>query len=236
MLGTLLNVAAIVIGTIAGLIAKGEMRASRQLFLKVAIGVALVWHGLKIAFSALTSGDGRYFAKLFLILLVAMIAGRLLGRLLRLQAGLNRLGQFAKGRIGAASQNATDGALAAVVLFCAAPLGVVGAIEDGLANRYEPLLIKGAIDGLAAFSFARMFGPAVAASAVPVALLQGAIAFGVRAAVPWLAARQLTDPIHVVAGFLLLYISMIVFELKKVELGDYLPAMAVAPALAWLFR
>ena len=237
MLGTLFNVAGILLGGILGLATKAEIPPRRQLLIKVLIGLALVWFGLKIAFSSLTAYDWRYFVKLFLILLVAMTAGRLLGRLARIQAGMNRLGQLAKEKLASASERWIDGFIASALLFCASPLGIVGAIEDGLAtNRYQPLLIKGVIDGLAAFSFARMFGWPVLAAALPVAALQAAIAWGSRAGEAWLRTHGIVDPIHVVCGFLVLYVSLIVFEVKKVELGDYLPAIIVAPALAWVFR
>jgi uncharacterized protein len=233
MLGTLLNCVCILLGSLAALLTKREIPASRQLLLKLLIGVALVWFGLKIALTGLLSSDWRYFGKLFINLLVSMIAGRVIGKVLRIQAGLNRAGRYAKERLDSTDKN--DGLLAATVLFCAAPIGIVGAVEDGLANEIRPLLIKGLIDGLAAFSFARMFGFRIVFAILPVAALQAGIAFGAQSMDPWLRAHGLIDPIHVVAGFLVLYVSLIVFEVKKVELGDYLPALVVAPALALVF-
>ncbi|HMJ88951.1 MAG TPA: DUF554 family protein [Candidatus Acidoferrum sp.] len=235
MLGTLLNFAGILLGGLAGLILNRDLPTRQQLLLKLLIGLALIWFGFKIALSGLLAGDWRYFGKLFLILLVSMIAGRMIGRLLRIQKGLNHLGHLAKEKLGTGNRN--DGLLAAVILFCAAPLGFVGAIENGLANRsFEPLLIKGVIDGLAAMSFARMFGPRLLLAGLPVAALLAAISFGALSIEPWLRSNQMLDALHVVCGFLILYVSLIVFEIKKVELGDYLPAMLVAPAVAALFR
>jgi uncharacterized membrane protein YqgA involved in biofilm formation len=31
-------------------------------------------------------------------------------------------------------------------------------------------------------------------------------------------------------------VALIILELKKVELADYLPSLAFAPLLAWMFR
>ena len=114
-----------------------------------------------------------------------------------------------------------------------------GAWEDGLGNRsvnsVAPLAIKAVIDGLAAMSFARMFGARILAAAVPMLAFEGAIAFGASQAQPWLQQHGAIDSIHVVCGFLTVYVSLIVFEVKKVELGDYLPAIPVAATLAaWL--
>lgn len=233
MLGTLINSAGIVLGALLGLLLQRELSTRRQLLLKMLIGLALVWFGLGLAWSGLSAGDWRYLGKMFLILLVSMIAGRLIGKACRLQAALNFLGQTAKEKLNTGNRN--DGLTAAIILFCAAPLGVVGAIEDGLAGRVAPLAVKAVIDGLAAMSFARLFGARVLASALPVLALEGAIALGVSHLQPWLQQHAAVDAIHVVCGFLTVYVSLIVFEVKKVELGDYLPAVPVAVALAaWL--
>jgi uncharacterized protein len=234
-LGTILNFAGILLGALAGVMTRRDLPARQQVLLKTGIGVALVVFGLKIAGSAMLSSDWRYFGKLFLILLVATIIGRLIGRALRIQKGLNRVGQFAKQKLSTAEPN--NGLLATVILLCAAPLGWVGAMEDGLSSKnFQPLLIKGVIDGLGTMAFARMFGWRITLAAVPVAVFQAAIAFGAMQIEPWLQTRGLLDSIHVACGFFVVYVSMIIFEVKKVEVGDYLPSIVVAPALAALFR
>ena len=58
--------------------------------------------------------------------------------------------------------------------FCAAPLGILGAIHNGLLPDYfYPLAIKALMDGLATMSFAAMFGWGVVLSAVPVLVFSG---------------------------------------------------------------
>ena len=37
-------------------------------------------------------------------------------------------------------------------------------------------------------------------------------------------------------GLLMVFVAVVIFELRKVELTDYLPALAVAPLLTWLWR
>jgi uncharacterized protein len=234
-LGLILNFFGILLGALAGVLTRRDLSQRNQLLAKTAIGVALVFFGLKIAGSALLASDWRYFGKLFLILLVATVLGRFIGRAMKLQRGLNRVGQFAKQKLSTAEAN--NGLLATVILLCAAPLGWVGAIEDGLSPaNFQPLLIKGVIDGLGTMAFARMFGWRIALAALPVAVLQAAIAFGAMQLEPWLASRGLLDSVHVACGFMVVYVSMIIFEVKKIEVADYLPSIIIAPALAALFR
>ena len=116
-------------------------------------------------------------------------------------------------------------------MFCAAPLGIVGALEDGLLRCFQPLGVKAVMDGLASLSFARMFGWTASLSAVPVAaFLSGLTLLGDRIE-PWLGAQNLLGVVHATAGLLLTYVALVIFEVKKVEIGNYLPALVVAPAL-----
>jgi uncharacterized protein len=235
MLGTLLNVAAILLGAALALLTKWEISARRQQLLKVILGVATTFFGLKLLWNGLATSTIKFFFFQFIVVVVAMVLGHLIGKLFRIQAAMNRLGQTAKQRLErAASQGrkaAGDGFLAATVLFCAAPLGIVGAIEDGLSRNIAPLAIKGVMDGLAAFSFARMFGWTVALTAVPLAALLSAITLLAARLEPWLEHHDVLGVVHACAGLLMTYIALVIFEVKKVELGDYLPSLVVAPLL-----
>src|ERR1044072_4393419 len=112
MFGPLLNFAGIVVGAMAGLTLKRDLPVRQQLWLKLFIGLALVVAGMKIAFSqqsGLLAGDWKHFGKLFVILLLSMIVGRLIGKALRIQKGLNHLGQYAKTKLESGNRN--DGLL-----------------------------------------------------------------------------------------------------------------------------
>ena len=240
MLGTLLNAGAILAGAILGLATKWDVPARRQQQIKVLLGVATTWFGLKLLWDGLVwngqlSGTPRHFFYQLVIVLLGMIVGHLMGRLFRIQSWMNRLGQSAKVKLERAStagKNTTsDGLMAATLLFCAAPLGLVGALEDGLQGYFQPLAIKAVMDGLASLAFARMFGWTALLAALPVAaFLSGFELLGTRVE-PWLAAQGLLGVVHASAGLILTYIVLLIFEVKKVRVGDYLPALVAAPAL-----
>src|ERR1041385_5653082 len=156
MLGTLINAGAILLGAMIGAATKVEVSVHRQEQVKVLLGVATAWLGLELVWNGLTLGRTGFFRQL-LIVVIAMIVGQLVGKLCRIQAGMNRLGQSAKTKLArtaeAGKKAAADGFIAATLLFCAAPLGIVGALEDGLSRYFAPLVIKAIMDGLAALSF-----------------------------------------------------------------------------------
>lgn len=236
MIGTLLNAGAIVLGATIGLTTKFHVSPRRQQQIKVLLGVAAAFFGLRLLWTGLASGTIKFFFYQLIIVVIAMVIGHWLGRICRVQPLMNRIGQLAKAKIESASAKPgatapNDGFIAATLLFCAAPLGIVGAFEDGLSRAFQPLAIKAVMDGLASLTFARMFGWTALLTAVPLsAFLSGWTLLGSRLE-PWLATHGLIGVVHASAGLIVTYVALIIFEVKKVEIGNYLPALVVAPAL-----
>jgi hypothetical protein len=241
-IGTLANVFGIVIGGIAGVAKKTPLSPANQNFLKVALGAVTAFCGLRLTWLSLNlDGTVLQILKQVGIVLLALVAGRLAGRLLHLQHASNRLGRFARERIAATKPDNPDrfpeGFRVCAALFCAAPLGILGAIHDGLSQYYSPLVVKAVMDGLATMGFVTIFGWGVTLSAVPVLVFQGTITLVcARFLQPWLQAHSLLDPINATGGLLIFCVALIIFEIRKIELTDYLPSLFFAPLFAWLFR
>lgn len=240
MVGTWLNVIGIVLGGIFGLLWKKPISAANQFFFKAVLGALTVLCGLRLTWTSLNGTVLQVFKQL-LIVVVALALGRITGRLLHLQKSSNRLGQFARDKMQAATSNHpnrfSDGFCVCALLFCAAPLGIVGAISDGLAGYYFPLGIKALMDGLGAMGFVAMFGFGVMLSAVPVLVFQGTITLlAARFLLPYLDAHALLDSVNATSGLLIFCVALIIFEIKKIEITDYLPALIFAPLLTYWFR
>jgi uncharacterized protein len=235
--GIYLNVAGIVAGGLAGLARKKPLSPANQLFFKTVLGALTVLFGLRLTWQSLNGSFRQILAQLAVVLL-SLTLGKLVGRLLRLQKTSNRLGQFARERMAAAQPGDTNrflnGFSVCTALFCAAPIGMLGAISDGLAGDFAPLAVKAVMDALAAMSFVSLFGWGVLLSAVPVLVLQGTISLAsTRFLLPLLEARNLVDPVNATAGLLIFCVALIIFEVRKIEVTDYLPSLAFAPLLTW---
>ncbi len=237
MTGTLLNVAGIVIGGIVGLTKKTPLSAANQNFARNALGAFTVFSGLRLTWISL-NGPFLHWVKQLAIVLLALTIGKLVGRLLHLQKASNRLGQFARERIAATKPDDparfSDGFRVCAALFCAAPLGMLGAVHDGLSEYYFPLAIKAVMDGLAAMGFVSIFGRGVVLSAVPLLVFQGTLTLlCARFAEPFLHAHGLIDCVNATGGLLIFCVALLIFEIRKVEVTDYLPSLLVAPLLTW---
>jgi uncharacterized membrane protein YqgA involved in biofilm formation len=95
--------------------------------------------------------------------------------------------------------------------------------------------VKAIMDGLAAMAFVQTFGGAIILSLIPVVAFQGTIALATRLVSPFLREHGLIDPINAVGGLLVFCVALLVLEVRRVELGDYLPSLAFAPLLVWLW-
>lgn len=241
MLGTILNVAAIVAGGLAGLIVKKQPSAATQSFLKAVLGAFTVFFGLRLVVLSVGGSSGHVLKQLGIVLL-SLSLGNLLGKLLHLQKASNRIGQLTRERMATATpenpQRFNDGFVVCSLLFCAAPLGILGAIHNGLLPDYfYPLAIKAVMDGLAAMSFAMMFGWGVILSVVPVLVFQGTITLVcAHSLAPFLQARGLADSVNATGGLLIFCVALLIFEVRKVPVTDYLPSLIFAPLLTWLLR
>jgi uncharacterized protein len=239
MAGTWLNVAGIVIGGLTGLLWKHSLSTSNQLFVKVVLGALTVLIGLRLTWVSL-NGSIFQVLKQLLIVIVALGLGRAAGRLLHLQKASNRIGNLARRKMEATRpedpNRFSDGFIVCGLLFCAAPLGIVGALTDGLSNYFLPLGIKAVMDGLGAMAFVSLFGAGVIWSAVPVLVFQGTISLlSARYLLPLLQTHGLLDSVNATAGLLIFCVSLIIFDLKKIEITDYLLSLAFAPLLTyWL--
>lgn len=239
MTGTILNAAGILIGGFVGLFWKRQFTPSAQFALKGLLGVLTVYVGLRAVWLGLGGGFWSV-GKQVLILVLALTLGRIAGRLLCIQKGMNRLGQFARERFTLAGpgkpQSFGEGFTTCTVLFCVAPLAILGAVQDGLAGQWQTLGVKAVLDGLATMAFVRTFGWGVMVSALPVVSFQGTIALAIHLLAPFLQNHGLLDSVNTVSGMLVFSVALIILDLKKVEVGDYLPSLAFAPLLTWVWR
>ncbi len=238
MIGTALNVAGILIGGLVGLARRKPLSPANESFFKVALGVFTVFYGLRLTWLSV-NGTFLQILKQLLIAVLAMMLGKTVGQLLRLQKMSNRLGQQARGLMTATQSpgdcQLSEGFKTCAALFCAAPLAIHGSVQDGLSGYYYPLAVKAVMDGLATMAFLSLFGWGVMLAALPVLVFQGTITLVCAQYLkPFLETHSLVDPVNAAGGLLVVSVALVILQLKKMALADYLPSLIFAPLLAWL--
>jgi hypothetical protein len=236
--GAFLNAFGILFGAIFGLALRNPPSAHAQNFFRQLLGAATIFSGLRLVWLNV-NGTLLSCSRQIFIALLAVVLGNLAGKILGLQNISNRFGRFAGNLIKNPrtdpSGKAGDGFNACTILFCAAPLGLLGAATDGLSGDFYLLAVKAVMDGLAMSSFVKLFGWFTALSAFPVFIFFGAFKLAVQFyAKPFLDSHHLIYAVNATAGFVACAVALVIFEVRKVELANYLAALAVAPLLTWL--
>jgi len=241
MIGTILNAAGILIGGIVGLSRRRPLGVPTESYFKVVLGAFTVFYGLRLTWVSISGSFLGILKQLFVVIL-ALILGKLAGRALHLQKISNRVGRRARDTISAAKpqdpEGFSKGFQTCAALFCAAPLGILGSVQEGLSlsEYFYPLAIKAVMDGLAAMGFVSLFGRGVLLSALPVLAFQGTITLLVaRVLEPILSLHNLANSCNAVGGLLVFCVALVMLGLKRIELADYLPSLIVAPLITlWL--
>ncbi|MGH8022656.1 MAG: DUF554 family protein [Limisphaerales bacterium] len=237
--GPLINAIGILLGAFIGLTWRRAPSLRTQLFFRNIIGAGTLALGVRLIYLSI-EGAVWICLKEISIMFLAVVLGFWAGKLLRLQKMSNYLGRLAGNAITAAQHNpalnSSNAFNACAILFCAAPLGIVGAVTDGLSGYFYFLAVKAAMDGLAMLGFVRIFHWPSVLSALPVLVFFSAVALGVQLYVKPNLPPAALNSIGAAAGLVACIITMVIFEVRRVELANFLPALAVAPLLTKLWN
>lgn len=241
MLGTLVNAAAIAVAGLAGVARVPDLPVSWQRRLSTALGALTLALGFHVIVQAAARAPGHALRVVGLAIL-AFFLGRWTGGLLRLQQRLNRLGQYSNRQLmtdpGGARTAPDRGSVfaAATVVFCLTPLAMVGPVLEALAADRRALAVKAVLDALAALALGRTRGSGVALAALPVLALQGTLTLALQVAQPRLIPPLAGAVLSATAGLILLPVSLVMLQVTRVRLADYLPVLLWAALLGWWFR
>lgn len=238
--GTVLNVAAIVLGAFIGTRLGDRLPHRTRDVLTDGLGlVTLLLGGL----NALSVRDAPLRASVgpsapVLIVLGAILLGGLVGSLLGLEAALTGLGEKLRRRLVRRVDGETDGSrerfvqgfVTASLVFCVGPLAILGALDDGLGRGIDSLSVKSALDGIASLAFAASLGWGVAAAAIPVAVLQGGFTV-LGATLGDVVPDAQLSAMTATGGLLLLGVGMRLLRVRDVAVADLLPSLLIAPLL-----
>ncbi len=229
MTGTILNIITILIGTALGVLLGSRLSESMRETVLRGLGIVTLVIGVQMTFDTQN----------ILIVMGSVLLGGILGEWWQIERGLQGAGRWLESRFnrggdgGAESARFVRGFVTASLVFCVGPMTILGSIQDGLSGDYRLLAIKALLDGFAALAFASSLGVGVGFSALIVLVYQGGLSL--------LAAQAqslLTDPMiaemTATGGVLIVGIAIsALLEIKPVRVGNFLPALLIAPLIVW---
>ena len=226
MTGTFINVAAVLAGTLVGRLVGSRLPARMHERVMAGLGLVVLVVGVDLALAWRDTNA--------LYVLGGVLLGGMVGEALRIEDRVAALGdrlQRWTARDGAHS-TVSEAFFTASLLFCVGPLTVVGSIQDGLTGDYQALATKAMLDGFASIALAATLGPGVAFAAVSILVIQGGITLAAGLFEHILAeGSEALAALTSAGGVLIIGISLKLLDVKDVRVGNFLPALVLAPAL-----
>jgi uncharacterized membrane protein YqgA involved in biofilm formation len=224
VVGTLINVGTVLTGGTAGLFLHRALPERFQRIVLHGLGLITLLLGIQMALKT-----NNIF-----IMLGSVLLGGLLGEWWRVQDRVDALGNWLEAKFKRHEHDRfSEGFVTTTLLFCIGPMALLGSIQDGVSGDYKMLAIKALMDGFAAMAFAAELGWGVLFSAASVLVYQGSITL---AAAP--LQRVLTDAMitemTATGGLMIVGIGLMLLEIKRLPLANFLPALLIAPLLAKL--
>ncbi|MGI9537205.1 MAG: DUF554 domain-containing protein [Desulfocapsaceae bacterium] len=217
MLGTIVNVIAIVCGSLLGLLFRKGIPENYKEIIMSGIGLSVILIGVK---SALSSDQ-------LLVVIFSVIIGAGLGEFLKIEAKLESLGSYFERRLANKSSDTGSfarGFITASLVFCVGSMAIVGALESGLTGNHQTLFAKSILDGVTSLIFASSLGIGVLFSGVVVFLYQGIITLTAVFMKNLLVAETIAQMTSV-GGLLILAIGLNLLGITKIRVGNLLPGI-----------
>jgi uncharacterized protein len=224
LLGTLVNGLLIVIGALLGkLLHKIPDRMKTTVM--VSIGLAVVVLGLQMGLKS----------ENFLIVIISLVFGSVLGELLDLDGKLNALGAWLESKVGGSQQGSiAEGFVTATLIFVIGAMAIIGALDSGIRGDHDVLYTKSIIDGFTALILTTTLGIGVIFSAIPVMLYQGSIAAfatQIDQLVPDALMTSFIAEMTATGGIMILAIGLNITGITKIRVANMLPGILVVALL-----
>ena len=229
--GTLINIATVLVGTVIGITVGSRLSTSARDRVLAGLGMVTLVIGVDLA---LAWGGKDTSTSTPLYVLGGILIGGLVGEAIGIERRLEALGDRVQERLSSAEgSTVSEGFVTASLLFCVGSLTVVGSIQDGLTGDYQLLATKAVLDGFASIALAATLGWGVGLSALTILVVQGSLTLGAGVFDDVLEGEALAVLISA-GGVTIIGIALKLLALKDVKVGNFLPALVIAPALVGL--
>ncbi len=224
MKGTLLNAVAVAAGALFGMVIKKGIPERYQKIVMQGLGVSTLVIGIQMSLQTQN----------ILILIISFVLGGLLGEWIGIDRKLQAFGDWLTDKLGSKYGHAGEGFITASLLYCIGAMAIVGSIQEGLAGDPSTLYAKSVIDGVSAIIFGSVLGIGVVLSSISILIYQGLItilAYQASSLFSEVVIREVTAT----GGTLIIAISLMILEIKKLQIANLLPAIPVTVTISLLW-
>ena len=234
-LGTIINVAAIIVGGLLGLLFGKFLKRQHQDSLTKVCGISVLFIGITGALEGmLTISDGTVNSGGALLVIGCLAIGTLIGELLNIEELFEQFGQWLKNKTGNSKDRLfVDGFVTASLTVCIGAMAIVGAIQDALMGDISILVTKAILDLIIIMVMTCSLGKGCIFSAIPVGIVQGSVTALAVLIKPLMTEAALGN-LSMIGSILIFCVGVNLVWGKKVRVANMLPAIVVAVIAAFL--
>lgn len=222
MLGVIVNVITVVIGSCIGLLFKKGIPEKVSNAAMTGLGACTLYIGI----------TGSLSGENVLILIAAVVLGVIVGTLLNIDGAINRLAGKVEARFSGNGKKVSiaEGLVSATLLFCVGSMTVTGSIQAGLTGDHSVLITKAMLDLVSSMMLASSLGIGVMLAAVSVFVIQGGLVLFAGIISPLLSAGAINE-MTCAGSILIIMIGTNLMGITKIKVADFLPAILFAPVI-----
>jgi uncharacterized protein len=227
LLGTTVNALTIIVGTLIGKLLSKIPENMKNTVMK-GIGLTVIVLGMQMAIKSNN----------FLIVILSIVFGAMLGEFIDLDKMLNRLGKWIERKINLKGEgNISQGFVTATLIFVIGAMAIVGALDSGIRGNHDVLFTKAIIDGFTAIILTTTLGIGVIFSSISVFLYQGLIAIfanQINLFVPQELMDSFITEMTSVGGIMILAIGLNLSNISNIRVANLLPGILVVAIIVTL--
>ncbi len=232
MIAVFVNCAAVIAGSIIGLIFAKKITSELSDVISTGAGVVTIVLGVQMSFS--------YQNIIYLTL--SLIIGGILGNKADIDGKILSLGSLIERRISknkkgpsavlAGTELPPDKSnfpyafLNSSVLFCVGAMAILGSFQAGINKDYSIIFTKSVLDGFMSIAFAAAMGAGTAFSALSIFVYQGLLTLLSQVVSPYVSDVMLKE-LTGLGGAIVIMIGINLLQLKKIKTANFLPSLLI---------
>jgi len=234
-MGTIANVAAIIIGGLLGLKMKDGLKPHYQDALEKAMGLCTMFIGAAGTLSGMFTVEGTGLVSGgSLCMIGSLVIGTIAGEFFDFEEKLERLGNWLKHKASASGDDRfVEAFVTASLTVCIGAMAIVGSIQDGLLGDPATLYTKAVMDGVIILVFASAYGKGAIFSALPVGVLQGGITLLAALLANGNLPPEIIANLSFLGSALIFCVGVNLAFGKRFRVANMLPALVVGVVITW---
>ena len=222
MLGVIVNVITVLLGSCIGLLFKKGIPERVSTAAMTGLGACTLYIGI----------SGSLCGENVLIVIASVVLGVITGTLFNIDGAINKLANTVETKFKKDGQNVSiaEGLVTATLLFCVGSMTVTGSIQAGLTGDNSVLITKATLDLVSSMMLASSLGVGVLLASVSVFAIQGGLVLLAGLIAPFMSMGAINE-MTCAGSILIIMIGTNLMGITKIKVADFLPSIIFAPII-----